>query len=92
MHSGYTMAVSCNARSACRVYARVSNRKSRSMLNEFTSVFSNRFTLAKIETTPQIGKILETVCKNTTLNHKDKCKNGYVTKTMRTGAGALAER
>ena len=37
---------------------RVSNRKSRSMLNEFISVVSSRPTLGKIETTPQIGYAL----------------------------------
>ena len=39
-------------------YVRVSNRKGRSMQNEFVSVVSSRPTLGKIETTPQIGYTL----------------------------------
>ena len=39
-------------------YDRVSNRKSESMQNQSTSVFSSRSTLGKIETTPQIGEAL----------------------------------
>ena len=46
------------------IYNRVSNRKSVSMQNEFTSVILSRPTLGKIETTPQIGKDLENVHTN----------------------------
>ena len=63
------------------------------MQNQSTLVFSVRSTLGKIETTPQIGEALEKVRENAILNHKCKYKkNGYVTKTMRTGVGAPAER
>ena len=53
---------------------RVSNRKGRSMQNEFVSVVSNRPTLGKIETTPQIGYALGNVRENAILNHKPKYK------------------
>ena len=44
------------------------------MQNQSTLVFSVRSTLGKIETTPQIGKILEKVCENAMLDHKRKYK------------------
>ena len=67
-------------------YGRVSNRKSRSMQNEFISVVSCRPTLGKIETTPQIGYALGKVHDNAILNHMCKYKKkGYVTNTMRIG-------
>ena len=53
---------------------RVSNRNSRSMQNEFISVFSCRPTLGKIETTPQIGYALGKVHENAKLNHQHKYK------------------
>ena len=42
----------------CEMCCRVSNRKGRSMQNEFVSVVSSRPTLGRIETTPQIGYAL----------------------------------
>ena len=42
-----------------------------------------------IETTPQIGEAPEKVRANAILNHKRMYKKGYMTKIMRTGAGAL---
>ena len=53
---------------------RVTNLKSVGMQNQSTSVFSVRSTLGNIETTPQIGEILEKVCENTMLNHEPKYK------------------
>ena len=70
-------------------YVRVSNPKSKSMQNELISVLSSRSTLGMIETTPQIGEAPDKVRTNAILNHKRMYKKGYVTKIMRTGAGAL---
>ena len=53
---------------------RVSNRKSRSMQNEFISVVSSRPTLGKIETMPQIGYALGKVRDNAILNYTCKYK------------------
>ena len=55
-------------------------------------VILSRPTLGKIETTPQISYGLGKICNNAVLNHTCKYKKGYVTNTMRIGAGALAER
>ena len=71
---------------------RVSNRKSESMQNQSTSVFSSRSTLSKIETTPQISKALEKVRDNAILIISASAKNSYVTKPMRVVAEALTER
>ena len=53
---------------------RVSNRKGRSIQNEFVSVVSSRPTLGKIETMPQIGYALGKVREKAILNHKPKYK------------------
>ena len=71
---------------------RVSNRKSESIQNQSTSVFSSRSTLGKIETTPQIGEALEKVRDNAILIISASTKNSYVTKPMRVVAEALTER
>ena len=71
------------------ILVRVSNPKSESMQNEFSSGFLSRSTLGKIETTPQIGEALEKVRANAILNHEHKYKKSYVTKIMHTEAGAL---
>ena len=54
--------------------ARVSNRKCRSMKNEFVSVVSSRPTLGKIETTQQIGYAPGKVREKAILSHKAKYK------------------
>ncbi len=48
---------------------RVSNRKGRSMQNEFITVVSSRPILGKVETMPQIGYALGKVGDNVILNH-----------------------
>ena len=62
---------------------RVSNRKSESMQIQSASMFFSRSTPSKIETTLQIGEILEKVRANAILYHTHKYKYGYVTKPMR---------
>ena len=47
-------------------------------------MFSVRSTLGKIETTLQIGEILEKAYENAILNHKRKYQKWYVTKIMYT--------
>ena len=53
---------------------RMSNRKGRSMQNDFISVVSGRPTLGKIETTPQISYALGKVGEKAILNHKPEYK------------------
>ena len=68
--------------------SRVSNWKSGSIQNHSISVYLVWSTLGKIETTLQIGKILERVCENAILNHKHKYQKWYMTKIMYTRATA----
>ena len=64
----------CHNIMAHSIFNRVSNRKGRSMQNEFVSVVSSRPTLGKIETTPQISYAFGNVCEKAILNHKPKYK------------------
>ena len=79
----------------CLINYRVSNRKGRSIPNEFVLVVSSRPTLGKIETTPHIGYARGKVRETAILNHKPKYKKwlrdqNYVHRGRRTSCQATS--